>query len=62
MTNYERIKAMSVEEMVEFLNDSVFSCEKHCVFTVDGECDMHDHNENTCAKGVELWLNSEVEE
>ena len=59
MTNYERIKAMSIEEMAEILSDS--DCEKRCSFTKNGKCNSYGGSD-MCAKGVEKWLNSEVEE
>ena len=55
MTNYERIKAMSVEEMAE---DFFGDCD-HCAY-LDKRC--NEHEDMRCEKGVELWLNSEVEE
>lgn len=54
MTNYEKIKAMSVEEMAEFIPDWSF---KACKISHDYiECD------NECEKCVKEWLESEVEE
>lgn len=58
MTNYERIKAMSVDEMAVILERSA-NCEKFCVFTTDGACNAHG---NVCLEGVTQWLESEVEE
>lgn len=56
MTNYEKIKAMSVEEMAEFLNKGancvVCKCWDYCLG--DGSCD--------CLKGITKYLESEVEE
>lgn len=60
MTNYERIKAMSVEEMANVLSDED-KCERYCAFTKNGKCNSFG-DVNQCEKGVELWLNSEVEE
>lgn len=55
MTNYEHIKAMSVEEMAEFLcGDCV-----HCAFW--GEA-CYRYTQMSCDEGVYKWLNSEVEE
>lgn len=59
MTNYERIKAMSIEEMAKILSDS--DCEKYCSFTENEKCNSYGGSD-MCAKGVELWLNSEVAE
>ena len=49
MTNYERIKNMSVEEMANFINEIVAYCfnDEECV---------------SCLSIIEEWLNSEVEE
>ena len=52
MNNFERIKQMSVDEMVLFLN----SCE-YCTLWGTG-CDC----ETDCEKGITEWLMQEVEE
>lgn len=58
MTNYERIKAMTVEEMaMKILGDSRYCC-LHCVYTE--ECLTN--RKFTCKSGIIQWLNSEVEE
>lgn len=59
MTNYDRIKAMSIEEMAYFINrdcDGVCNC---CVFRRNENC--YD-NEDKCEFGIKQWLESEVEE
>lgn len=61
MTNYERIKAMSVEEMAMFIQDTMAS-DTICDFCGSkacktGKCDWKSHQ-----RTVEEWLNSEVEE
>ena len=60
MTNYDRIKAMNVEEMAETIKNAVEDCEKHCAFTKNGKCNSFG-DVDVCAKGIELWLESEVE-
>lgn len=55
MTNYERIKAMSVEEMAEIIYD----CCQHCIYQ-DKEC--YNNEDMRCSDGNLKWLNSEVEE
>lgn len=55
MTNYEKIKAMSVEEMADYFN--CLSCYCSCC-PVCG-CDM---TLESCQKRIEKWLESEVEE
>jgi hypothetical protein len=52
MNNYNKIKQMSVDEMVLFLN----TCE-HCTLWGTG-CDC----EKDCEKGITEWLMQEVEE
>ena len=55
MTNYERIKAMSVEEVAkELAKDS--ACE-FCKMRDEQSCDRI-----TCEQGIIQWLESEVEE
>ena len=58
MTNYEKIKAMSIEEMAEAMNDKTHGCllEFYC------PCDCgYDMPEN-CVAAITHWLESEVEE
>lgn len=57
MTNYERIKNMSVEEMAESC-DEFFSCPYGQPYV---GCDMEEKYKN-CSECVKHWLNSEVEE
>lgn len=49
MTNFEKIKNMSVEEMAKFINSIV----AHCL-NIEESAD--------CLPIIEEWLNSEVEE
>lgn len=53
MTNLERIQNMNAEEMIEFLYQS-----ESCAFCISDTC----HNAKNCKKGIEKWLESEVEE
>lgn len=55
MTNFERIKAMSVEEMADLLQ--VECC--YCTFLHNG-CAQSD--EADCHRGTVQWLNKEAEE
>lgn len=61
MNNFDRIKAMSVEEMVEFLRDiqhEMFcSCQDECL-PVDDECLIYPDN----SPGWKKYLESEVSE
>ena len=52
MTNYEKIKAMSVDEMVDFINKTN-ACEK---------CAHNNCCDGECRSGIREWLESEVEE
>lgn len=60
MTNFEKIKAMSVEEMAETIKHTIEDCEKYCAFTKNGKCNSFGDGD-VCAKGIELWLESEVQ-
>lgn len=51
MTNYERIKAMTVEQMAHFMDNDRCDC---CVYK-DELCD-----EIPCINGHLQWLNKEV--
>lgn len=56
MNNYERIKAMSIEKMTDFLSLH-FSCE-YCV----GGSDYCNYSISKCEKSLKQWLESEVED
>lgn len=51
MTNYEKIKNMSVKEMAELLQESPF-----CKLVNGAECICH------CEEHAKQWLNSEVKQ
>ena len=53
--NFEKIKAMSVEEMADFLKDPC--CCEYC--HAEGVCTS---DIQSCRKGLEKWLESEVKE
>ena len=57
MTNYERIKNMSVEEMAEAL-DVLTPCE-HCKY--NHKCGQG-YPDRVCEQGIKQWLESEVTE
>ena len=58
MTNYEKIKAMSVEEMADFLiEDPIPFCENYGGL----EC-IYGWHESDCRGHAKQWLESEVEE
>ena len=55
MTNYERIKSMSIDEMADYFNE-IFDC-CNCpndMFLCEG-------NGYVCTKYIKQWLESEVE-
>ena len=49
MTNFERIKKMSEEELANFLHNIQYSCDI-CVYTF-GKCKL-----GQCTQGVRKWL------
>lgn len=59
MTNFEKIKAMSVEEMAEFLYN--YAIPHNCIdcFAYGG-CSMQFNL--SCKKLAQMWLESEAEE
>lgn len=57
MTNYEKIKAMSIEEMADFLNDS--GC-GWCNFNAG--CNYPECGDECCKIGIKNFLEREVEE
>ena len=59
MTNYERIKQMSVKEMAEWMNDKVRAC-TFCAYLAPNW--MCSRTEDDCVKGHVLWLQQEATE
>ncbi len=60
MTNYERIKGMSVEEMAKFINHCENAPCKCCNYK--GSLCGGGTNTEMCKNEISKWLNSEVEE
>ena len=61
MTNYERVKQMSLDEMADFINnetDGICGCCHPDVRIRTDNCYKH----GLCKKGIRLWLESEVSE
>ncbi len=59
MTIYEKIKAMSVEDMAKFIDGLVYGD----IQIWHGFCDICDGDkENRCWECAQTWLESEVEE
>ena len=57
MTNFEKIKQMSVEEMARAMCTTLYGCGL-CLAL--GSCDIDD--DLSCSETYEKWLESEVEE
>ena len=57
MTNYEKIKNMSIEEMAEFIDSPTVDCER-CAYYKNGKC----LSDDDCKVGIQKWLESEAEE
>jgi hypothetical protein len=64
MNNFEKIKAMDIDEMAEFIDDMYFSCvECDCVNCLDIVQDFCEQNSVIETKnGIKQWLESEVRE
>ena len=56
MTNFEKIKQMSVEEMAKTIDNAYNknSCEVCCIY--NGNCTTN----TTCTVGIKQWLESET--
>lgn len=55
MTNYEKIKNMSIDEMADFIdNDNCCAC---CIYAYKG-CSLS----KDCRNGIRQWLESEAEQ
>lgn len=52
MNNYEKIKNMSIDEMIKLLSKP--SC-MHCVYLAKEDCNVK------CKRGIKQWLESEAE-
>ena len=52
MTNFEKIKSMSVDEMVAFLRDA--NCYTTCLYMLDCEGEMN------CNNGIKKWLQNKA--
>ena len=59
MTNFEKIKNMSVEEMAREINHI---CNVPCFPCNDRRCTGDSGSVIKCCKGIKKWLESEVEE
>lgn len=63
MTNFEKIKNMSVEELADTMDKTLIDCE---VCPICEFCALHNNDTfyefDSCSESWEQWLKSEVEE
>ena len=60
MTNYEKIKSMSIEDMADKMDD-IIDC-ANCPKELRLYCDTFCNSEHWCNKVIKQWLNSEVKD
>lgn len=59
MTNFERIKGMSVEELADYIH-GVSEGTKPCV-KCDMDCDFCELSDEECKEKIKEWLESECD-
>ena len=59
ITNYERIKSMSVEKMAQRINDKTYGC--LCRFGCPCDCGEFNIPES-CVDEIKKWLETEIED
>ena len=59
MTNFERIKAMSIEELADLLAKRNFSCMPFCKSCE--KCNTNTFSYPFCVAGIKTWLEKEVQ-
>ena len=60
MSNYDKIRSMSVAEMAEYIFDLSNACEYcygHCAYQDDEKCPQDGGKK--CLEGVRIWLERE---
>lgn len=66
MTNFENFKNMSIDEMAEWIEETLPTNCNFCVGKNTSECGYREKDEldrtEFCIKNRKLWLESEVEE
>lgn len=62
MTNYEKLKQMSVNEMTQFLFVHQFSKCNDCDYYHQKQCSGKYFDDKSCTMGIKLWLESKVED
>ncbi len=60
MTNFEKIKSMSVHDMTQFLFIHQFDKCGNCGY-YQKQCSGQYFDDKSCTTGIKLWLESEVE-
>lgn len=61
MTNFEKIKQMSIDEMAQFLFVHQFSKCNDCGY-YQKQCSGKYFDDKSCTMGIKHWLESEAEE
>ena len=62
MTNYEKIKNMSIDEMAARIVEHIEDCEQFCAYTNElGEC-QHTGTLLACVDGITEYLMNEAKE
>ena len=65
MNNFERIKSMSIDEIVKWireLTNDEYTCDNCAFYDEDCEGEFLNRDYNKCNKGIKQWLESEVKE
>lgn len=62
MTNFHRIKEMSVDEMVDFIENETDGICECCVFHYKRHEERCWDKDGMCKEGIKKWLEREVEE
>lgn len=60
MTNFDRIKAMSINELTQFLFVHQFTKCSHCAY-FQKICSGNYFDDKSCTTGIKLYLESEVD-
>ena len=61
LTNFDRIKAMSINELTQFLFVHQFTKCSHCAY-FQKICSGNYFDDKSCTTGIKLYLESEVQE
>ena len=62
MTNFERIRIMTMDELVEILSNTS-NCDDFCAYGGTSGCKSYlTFDFDYCRKGIKIWLEQEAEE